>query len=118
VCYRKSGYTPLGIDLSEELLEAGRHRFPEPEFRKMDATCLELPDCNQLTNPVGLEWFIRYPEGETALYLHSAPPYRTVRQLETVGFEIAAVRGVKGSRIRPTRADCPDRRAISRWAPW
>lgn len=43
-------------------------------------------------------WYIRYRDGGGVQYLYSAPPHRTVRQLESVGFRIIDVRGLTGER--------------------
>ena len=52
----------------------------------------------QATNPVAFEWFIRYRDRGGTQYLYSAPPSRTVKQLESVGFQILDVRGASGER--------------------
>jgi len=52
----------------------------------------------QRGNRLAREWYIRYQDGGSVQYLYSAPPSRTVRQLEGVGFRVLAVRGVTGER--------------------
>jgi SAM-dependent methyltransferase len=48
----------------------------------------------QLSNPVAREWYFLYEEDEGGpLFLYSAPPEYTVRQLASAGFSILAVRG-------------------------
>lgn len=52
----------------------------------------------QVTNPLAHEWYIRYRDGGGVQHLYSAPPSRTVHQLESVGFSVLDVRGSTGER--------------------
>jgi len=160
------GYEVVAIDLSDRLLALARQRRPDLDFRKMDATRLELPDvdfdaalfsyngidcigpvgerlrcmrevhrvlrpaapfvlsshnivgtifsggffylrgywnaakllASQLTNPAALKWYFLYQDGGGPQRLYSAPPGRTVRQLQDVGFRVEDVCGVTGER--------------------
>jgi ubiquinone/menaquinone biosynthesis C-methylase UbiE len=42
----RKGYRPIAIDLSAALIEQARRRYPELDFRLMDATRLEFPDAS------------------------------------------------------------------------
>lgn len=50
---------------------------------------------DQLGNRLAWSWFLRYRDGGGVQYLYSAPPGRTLAQLESVGFRIATVRGYR-----------------------
>ena len=52
----------------------------------------------QWNNPACLRWFIKYQDGGGPQLLYSAPPDRTRRQVESVGFEMLEVRGLTGER--------------------
>lgn len=158
------GYRVVAIDLADSLLDQARTRYPELDFRKMDATQLEFSserfdavlfsyngiDCiypvedrircmaeayrvlkpggvfllsthnligalfsggyfylaghwnalkslaMQWKNPLRRQWYIRYRDGGGEQLLYSAPPNRTRKQLEGVGFEVVDVRGLSG----------------------
>ena len=42
----EKGYETVAIDLSDQLLRLARERFPQVDFRKMDATALAFPDAS------------------------------------------------------------------------
>ena len=56
----------------------------------------------QRSNPLLRHWYFRYdsPGGQQVLF--SAPPSRTIAQLQHVGFDVVDVRGATGER-RPSR---------------
>jgi SAM-dependent methyltransferase len=163
--FARMGYHVVAIDLCEALLFEARRRYPDLDFRSMDATHLEFPDsafdaavfsyngidnvyplsarircltevfrvlrsggvfllsshnlvgsifsagyfsltgyrnaakllADQLTNPVALQWYVRYRNDGPQL-LYSAPPGYTVRQLEGCGFRVLDVCGYNGER--------------------
>lgn len=51
----------------------------------------------QLRAPFAREWFLAYEDGGGVQHLYSAPPDRTVRQLQRAGFSRIAVAGRDGS---------------------
>lgn len=50
---------------------------------------------DQLGNRLATRWYLRYRDGGGVQYLYSAPPGRTVRQLESAGFEVVTQRGYR-----------------------
>jgi ubiquinone/menaquinone biosynthesis C-methylase UbiE len=52
----------------------------------------------QWGNPHLREWYVRYPEQGGGQYLYSAPPARTIDQLQRAGFTVVDVRGATGQR--------------------
>jgi SAM-dependent methyltransferase len=48
---------------------------------------------SQLGNRLARSWYLRYRDGGGVQYLYSAPPGRTVAQLQSVGFQVVALRG-------------------------
>ena len=50
----------------------------------------------QLRNPFVYTWYFLLKDEGGALYVYSAPPIFTVRQLQKVGFQVVAVRGAEG----------------------
>ena len=58
---------------------------------------------NQITNGVVEEWYFRYEDGGGPQFLFSAPPSRTVAQLESAGFTVVAVCGDDAVLGRPLR---------------
>jgi SAM-dependent methyltransferase len=53
---------------------------------------------DQVRNPRFREWYLHYPDFGGPQYLFSAPPRRTVRQLQHAGFVVEDVRGASGER--------------------
>jgi SAM-dependent methyltransferase len=51
---------------------------------------------SQWRNALAFNWYLRYDDGGGEQFLFSAPPARTVQQLERAGFAIAAVCGDDG----------------------
>jgi len=47
----------------------------------------------QWRNALALNWYLRYNDGGGEQFLFSAPPVRTIRQLESAGFALSAVCG-------------------------
>ena len=54
----------------------------------------------QIGNPHRGQWYLRYDEFAGPQYLFSAPPERTIEQLQRAGFVVEAVRGASGERRR------------------
>lgn len=50
---------------------------------------------DQLGNPLARSWYLRYRDGGGVQHLYSAPPSRTVDQLESVGFRVETLRGYR-----------------------
>lgn len=51
--------------------------------------------CDQIGNRLAASGYLRYRDGGGVQYLYSAPPGRTVLQLEQTGFEVVTLRGYR-----------------------
>lgn len=64
---------------------------------------------SQWRNTLAFNWYLRYQDGGGEQFLFSAPPARTIQQLEAAGFAVTAVCGDDG------RVDQPVRRITTRY---